>query len=88
MSERKKRTNDQFGVFFVIALLILGGIAVCSDSSPAMSKEEPYFKGKVIHYVVCTTPGGGSDAFARFLVRWWPRFIPGKPKGTLTSSSV
>jgi tripartite-type tricarboxylate transporter receptor subunit TctC len=53
---------------------------VVRTKSATAAPDDPYFKGKVVEYIVCTVPGGGSDAFARFLVRWWPKFIPGKPK--------
>jgi hypothetical protein len=39
----------------------------------------PYFKGKVIKFVVPYAPGGGTDVFARLVLTNLKRHIPGKP---------
>ena len=41
---------------------------------------EAYFKGKTISMMVGFSPGGGTDAQARFMSRAWPKFIPGNPR--------
>ena len=56
---------------FIIIVLILG---VQTGAQAA-----PYFKGKVITFVVPFSPGGGSDTLARLLARHVPKYIPGNP---------
>jgi tripartite-type tricarboxylate transporter receptor subunit TctC len=39
----------------------------------------PYYEGKRITIIVGTNPGGGYDQTARFVAKYLPRYIPGKP---------
>lgn len=39
-----------------------------------------YFSGKTIRLVICCSPGGGTDASARYLAAAWSKFIPGNPR--------
>ncbi len=57
------------GVMAVILLLGLLGEA----------KAAPYYKGKVIVFVVPTGAGGGADMWGRAVGRHFSRFIPGNP---------
>jgi tripartite-type tricarboxylate transporter receptor subunit TctC len=45
----------------------------------AGARAEDYFKGKTIHMIVGTPPGGGYDTYARLLARHLADFIGGKP---------
>lgn len=36
-----------------------------------------FYKGKVIEYIVATSPGGGYDAYARLIGRYMQKYIPG-----------
>jgi tripartite-type tricarboxylate transporter receptor subunit TctC len=44
-----------------------------------VARADDYFKGKTIHVIVGTPPGGGYDTYARLLARHLADFIPGKP---------
>ena len=46
---------------------------------------EGYFKGRTIRIMVGFDPGGGTDAQARFMSRWWPKYIPGEPRIIVTN---
>lgn len=46
---------------------------------PALMEAKPYYEGKVITIIVGYSPGGGYDRMARFLAKYLPKFIPGKP---------
>jgi tripartite-type tricarboxylate transporter receptor subunit TctC len=70
-----RRRHAWMRIFLVGLLGIAFLLAVCPGSS-AQEVKLP----KVVQITVCTTPGGGSDAFARFLVRWLPKYIPGNPQ--------
>ena len=59
------------GCGFVVTVLILLNMMTVSTAWAASLP-------KVIQLTVCTTPGGGSDAFARYLVVWLPKFLPEK----------
>ncbi|MDI7259735.1 MAG: hypothetical protein QME90_07430 [Thermodesulfobacteriota bacterium] len=59
----------------ILCVLVLGGVTP--------SSAEPYFKGKVIAFVVPFTAGGGTDLFGRLVARHLPRFIPGNPKAVV-----
>ena len=41
---------------------------------------EDFYKGKQIKLIVGSGTGGGYDAYARLLARYWPDHIPGKPE--------
>ena len=69
---RTTRKIVGLGCCLAVAILILEVIAVSPASAAALPK--------IIQITVCTTPGGGSDVFARFLVRWLPKFLPGGPQ--------
>ena len=51
------------------------------DGQPAQAQTPAeFYRGKQLTIFVGFTPGGGYDAYARFLVRHIPRHIPGEPK--------
>ena len=46
---------------------------------------EAYFEGKTIRLMVGFSPGGGTDAQARYMARAWREFIPGEPRIVVTN---
>src|SRR5437879_3853177 len=40
---------------------------------------EDFYKGKQIRLLVGSDAGGGYDAWARLMARYWPDYIPGNP---------
>lgn len=44
-----------------------------------------YFEGKTIRLMVGFSPGGGTDAQARYMAQAWPKFIPGNPRIVVTN---
>jgi tripartite-type tricarboxylate transporter receptor subunit TctC len=47
--------------------------------SSANARTDDYFKGKAIHIIVGTPPGGGYDTYARLVARRLGDFVAGKP---------
>jgi tripartite-type tricarboxylate transporter receptor subunit TctC len=55
-------------------------IALSLGALPAQAQSDAdFFKGKTITIVVGSTPGGGYDAYARTLARYYGAHIPGQP---------
>ena len=52
--------------------------ALSLAASPGSAQD--FFQGKQIRIVVGSAPGGGYDAYARLLSRYWAKHIPGEPK--------
>ncbi len=48
-------------------------------SKLASADEHEFFKGKTIHLIVGTAPGGGFDTYSRVIARHMGRHIPGNP---------
>lgn len=46
-------------------------------ASPAQAQD--FYAGKQISLVVGSAVGGGYDAYARLVARYWPRHVPGHP---------
>jgi tripartite-type tricarboxylate transporter receptor subunit TctC len=62
------------------AAAAIGAIAAFSAySAPAAAQSEPFFRGKQVSLIIGYRPGGGYDAYARFLARFIDRHIPGQP---------
>lgn len=59
---------------------ILGLSAVTAVASAAASTPAEFYKGKQLHLIVGSDPGGGYDTYARSLARHLERHLPGKPK--------
>jgi tripartite-type tricarboxylate transporter receptor subunit TctC len=55
----------------VVGVLLAPGMAV---AAPPLAD---FYKGKVIEYIVATSPGGGYDAYARLIGRYMQKYIPG-----------
>ena len=49
------------------------------SSKLASADEHEFFKGKTIHLIVGTAPGGGFDTYSRVIARHMGRHIPGNP---------
>ncbi len=60
-------------VLFPVAVLALA--AVGAEGAAAAD----FYKGKTVVLTVGSNPGGGYDGYARFLIRYWGKFIPGEP---------
>jgi len=63
-------------------LRVAAALLVCALASAALigaASADDYFKGKTIHLVVGTPPGGGYDTYGRLVARYLGDFIPGKP---------
>lgn len=55
---------------------VLAAIGLLAAAAPASD----YYAGKTITVLVSSSPGGGTDATARLMARYLPKFIPGNPK--------
>lgn len=44
------------------------------------ASEKPVFGGKTIKLLVSSNPGGGTDAAARVVARFLPKYLPGQPQ--------
>ena len=44
------------------------------------AQDAEHFKGKTINLIVGGGPGDGYDVYARFLARYWGKYIPGSPR--------
>jgi tripartite-type tricarboxylate transporter receptor subunit TctC len=63
------------------ALLAMPCAAVAAGLSPsgAVAQDDGFYKGKTINIIVGFSPGGGYDAYARMLARYYGAHIPGTP---------
>jgi tripartite-type tricarboxylate transporter receptor subunit TctC len=62
----------------VLALTVVSASAADFDA-------EKYFKGKTITIIVDFKTGGGTDTEARYFAANWGKFIPGKPRITVSN---
>jgi tripartite-type tricarboxylate transporter receptor subunit TctC len=69
MRGRSSGLLKQFAIAFAFAAL----------SFAAHAADRPFYAGKTINLIVGEPPGGGSDAYARLLSRYFARYIPGTP---------
>ena len=60
-----------------VSVLIAGFLA--SAASADAAEPRPFYAGKTVTIVVGLPPGGGADAYARLVQRYYPRHIPGQP---------
>jgi tripartite-type tricarboxylate transporter receptor subunit TctC len=60
-------------------MCVIAAAVLASMLAPSAAGAEDYFKGKTIHLVVGTPPGGGYDTYGRLVGRYLGDFIPGKP---------
>jgi len=59
------------------ALAVFGMVQVNSTARAAEAR--PFYAGKTLTIVVGLPPGGGADAYARLVQRYYARHIPGTP---------
>jgi tripartite-type tricarboxylate transporter receptor subunit TctC len=80
MRERRSDGRDPAqGAGHAVATAVSLTILAAVLSAPIAARAEDYFKGKSIHMIVGTPPGGGYDTYARLLARHLADFIGGKP---------
>lgn len=72
---REDRTMKCLGA---LAAVVLVALAACSPDSDEPDSEN-YYADRSITVIVPTSPGGGSDTFARQAVPYLERYIPGNP---------
>ncbi len=76
MMNTKRRGFNRVILSILIALLWAGVRTVPA----AQGSNAPFFKGKLIRFVVGYSPGGGFDTFARLLARHLRHYVPGTPR--------
>ncbi len=64
-------------VTILIGLMLV--VLLVSYASTAAAPAKPYYAGKTLRILVSGTPGGGYDAYARVLIRHFPKYLPGNP---------
>src|SRR4030042_1262697 len=72
MKNRNDRKCKGLSCILLLAFGIVAGSTQVLDAAVKLPR--------TIQITVNTTPGGGSDAFARFLVKWLPKYVPGSPQ--------
>jgi tripartite-type tricarboxylate transporter receptor subunit TctC len=64
----------------VAAAALVALPALLATSAPAAGESiEDHFRGKQIRLLIGSSAGGGYDAFARTIARYWGNHIPGHP---------
>ncbi len=58
---------------------LLSVVLLASYASTAAAPAKPYYAGKTLRVMVSGTPGGGYDSYARLLIRYLPKYLPGNP---------
>src|SRR5947209_5397756 len=59
--------------------LALWALTCCLELCASGAKAEDFYRGKTITLLVGNTAGGGYDFYARMLVRYMGKYIPGEP---------
>ncbi|HZD41152.1 MAG TPA: hypothetical protein VE131_10550 [Terriglobales bacterium] len=54
-------------------------ISISVPVSALGSSVEDFYKGKIIHFVVGGSAGGGYDTYTRLIARRFAQYVPGKP---------
>ncbi len=60
-----------------LLVLLLAGFIFTSFAGQAAAKD--FYEGKTIRILVCCSPGGFYDRWARLFARYMGKYIPGKP---------
>jgi len=63
----------------VLLRAVLAGFALHAATAKADDAVEQFYKGKEIAIIVGSSAGGGYDAYARLIARYFGRHIPGNP---------
>jgi tripartite-type tricarboxylate transporter receptor subunit TctC len=61
---------------FAMALVLICGLSTAVFAAPTQADID-FYKGKLVTYVVATKPGGGYDAYARLIGKYWQKYLPG-----------
>lgn len=61
-----------------VTLFLACTIFIAMAASPAMAQDD-FYDGKTIRIIVCCTPGGFYDRWARLFARYLGKYIPGNP---------
>ena len=68
-------------VVIAIASITAPAIAAPANAAPAnVETEAQFYKGKIIRFIIGSSPGGNYDTWARLMGRHLGKYIPGKPK--------
>lgn len=59
-----------------LAAILLGFLLT---ASPAMAQGAVSFEGKTVNMIISSSPGGGTDAFARLVAQHLSKYLPGSP---------
>lgn len=61
---------------------LLGSVAALAAvaAAGASASAADFYKGKSVIVTVGSSAGGGYDGYARFLSRYWGKFVPGHPR--------
>ncbi|MEX0801925.1 MAG: hypothetical protein WD688_01180 [Candidatus Binatia bacterium] len=62
---------------FFLAVTLVSIIVFTTSLSNAV--EDGFYRGKRVHLIVMTAPGGGYDTYARAIARYLGKHIPGNP---------
>jgi len=61
--------------------LFVASLALGPEFNPThAASDKPFYEGKTIKILVSSNPGGGTDAAARVVARFLPKYIPGNPQ--------
>jgi tripartite-type tricarboxylate transporter receptor subunit TctC len=66
----------------ILAIALVGAILgwAVHPSPVFAASDQPYYAGKTIKLLVSSNPGGGTDAAARVVGRFLPKYLPGEPQ--------
>ncbi len=56
-----------------MVMILIGGLSTAVYAAQA---DVDFYKGKLLTYVVATKPGGGYDAYARLIAKYWQKNLP------------
>lgn len=54
-------------------------LVACLLATPAAAQGGFSFQGKTVNMIISSAPGGGTDAFARLVAQFLPKYLPGSP---------
>jgi tripartite-type tricarboxylate transporter receptor subunit TctC len=70
------RPKHRLRLGLAIACAALAGLVAGAPSARADDAAD-FFKGKVVTYIVSTSPGGGYDTYGRLIARYMQKYMPG-----------
>ena len=73
----KSSKVQRFKIFRVLAFFV---VLILNPLNPELaSAQTPFYQGKTIRIIICSSTGGGYDLWARVLARYYGKYIPGNP---------